>query len=281
MTNVTVLGLGPMGSALTRAFVTAGHSTTAWSRTTTTPTPAGATRASTPAEAISASELIIVCVRGDAAVSAVLDGLDLAGRTLVNLTSGTPAQARARAADATGFDYLAGAIMTPTPTIGTPAALVLYGGPEAGYRKCAATLAALGGTARYLGADPGRASAFDVALLDIFWQSVSGIVHGLALARAEGISGAELAPYGRTMAGLLPDMLTRFGEQLDAGSYPGTVSTIASAEAGLAHIAETSQEHGIDADAVVAGLRLIRRAVDGGHGADGLARLADMLGVTS
>ena len=47
MTNVTVFGLGPMGQALTRAFVAAGHPTTAWSRTATTPTPAGASRAST------------------------------------------------------------------------------------------------------------------------------------------------------------------------------------------------------------------------------------------
>lgn len=275
---VTVLGLGPMGQALTRTFVAAGHQTTAWSRTAATPTPDGASRASTPAEAISASELSILCVRGDAAVSAILDGLDLTGRTLVNLTSGTPAQARTRAAQAKGADYLAGAIMTPAPTVGTPAALVLYSGPEALYEKWAATLAALGGTARYLGTDPGRASAYDIALLDIFWQSVSGIVHGLALARAEGISGAELAPYGRSMVDLLPAMLTRFGEQLDAGEFPGTVSTIASAEVSLEHIAATSTEHGIDADALVAGLGLARRAISAGHGADGLARLADTLG---
>ncbi|HEY4453165.1 MAG TPA: NAD(P)-binding domain-containing protein [Pseudonocardiaceae bacterium] len=275
MTTVTVLGLGPMGTALTRAFVAAGHQVTAWSRTATTPAPARATRANTPAEAIAVSELTIICVRGDAAVAAILDGLDLTGRTLVNLTSGTPAQARARS---TGDGYLSGAIMTPSPAIGTPAGLVLYSGPEALYEKWQETLAALGGTARYLGTDPGRASAYDIALLDIFWQSVSGIVHGLALARAEGISGAELAPYGRTMVDLLPAMLTRFGEQLDAGEFPGAVSTIASAEVSLEHIAATSTGHGIDADALVAGLNLARRAIKAGHGADGLARLAETLG---
>lgn len=276
MTTVTVLGLGPMGQALTRAFVTAGHQVTAWSRTAGTPAPAGATRADTPAEALAASELTVICVRGDAAVSAILDGLDLTGRTLINLTSGTPAQARARS---TGDGYLSGAIMTPAPTVGTPAALVLYSGPEALYEKWQATLAALGGTARYLGADPGRASAYDIALLDIFWQSVSGIVHGLALARAEGISGAELAPFGRGMVELLPTMLTRFGEQLDAGEFPGTVSTIASAEVSLEHIADTAAGHGIDADSLVAGVKLVRRAIEAGHGGDGLARLADTLSV--
>ncbi|HEX4225269.1 MAG TPA: NAD(P)-binding domain-containing protein [Pseudonocardiaceae bacterium] len=278
MTTVTVLGLGPMGQALTRAFVAAGHSVTAWSRTAATPTPAGVTRAGTAAEAIAAGELTVVCIRGEAAVAATLDPLDLAGRTLVNLTSGTPAQARARAAKAVDVDYLAGAIMTPAPTVGTSAALVLYSGPEAMYEKWSEVLAAIGGTASYLGTDPGRASAYDIALLDLFWNSVNGIVHGLALARAEGISGAELAPYGQGLVGLLPNMLTRFGEQLDAGEFPGAVSTIASAEVSLEHIAETSAEHGIDASALVGGLRLVQRAIKDGHGADGLARLADTLG---
>ncbi|MFC0430463.1 NAD(P)-dependent oxidoreductase [Kutzneria buriramensis] len=280
MTAVTVLGLGPMGTALTRAFVTAGHRTTAWSRTASTPAPDGATRASTAAEAIAAGELTVVCVRGDAAVAAVLDPIgDLTGRVVINLTSGSPTQARSRAewAGERGADYLAGAIMTPTPSIGTAAALTLYSGPESIYGRWSETLAALGGTARYLGPDPGRAAAFDVSLLDMFWQSVSGIVHGLALARAEGISGADLAPFGRTMAGLLPDMVAGFAAQLDQGEFPGTRSTIASAEAGLAHITETAEGHGIDASGLRAGLDLIRKAMDAGHATDGLARLADVL----
>lgn len=273
---LTVLGLGPMGQALARAFLAAGHETTVWSRTA--PTPPGAIRAATAAEAIAAGEVTVVCVRGEVAVNAVLDGID-AGHTVINLTSGTPAQARARAAWAAerGIDHLAGAIMTPTASIGTPAALVLYSGPQGLYEKWAGTLAALGGTACHLGADPGRAAAFDVALLDMFWQSVSGIVHGLALARAEGITGAELARYGRTMAGLLPDMVAGFAAQLDDGQFPGTRSTIASAEASLAHITETAEGHGIDARSLRAGLDLVRRAMADGHGGDGLARLADVL----
>ncbi|GAA3438404.1 NAD(P)-dependent oxidoreductase [Kutzneria kofuensis] len=280
MTSVTVLGLGPMGQALTSAFVAAGHQTTAWSRSPGTPAPVGAARATSATEAIEAGELTVVCVRGEAAVAAVLDPIDdLAGRAVINLTSGSPVQARARAAWAAErkVDYLAGAIMTPTPSIGTPAALTLYSGPESLHRRWADTLAALGGTARYLGADPGRAAAFDVSLLDMFWQSVSGIVHGLALARAEGISGSDLVPFGRTMAGLLPDMVTRFAGQLDRGEFPGTRSTIASAEPGLAHIAETAEYHNIDASSLHAGLTLIRRAIAAGHATDGLARLADVL----
>ena len=209
----------------------------------------------------------------DAAVSAILDGLDLTGRTLINLTSGTPAQARTRS---TGDSYLSGAIMTP-PDRRNPGRARPLQRTRSPVQKWQPMLAAIGGTARYLGADPGRASAYDIALLDIFWQSVSGIVHGLALARAEGISGAELAPFGEGIADPLPKMIAPFAAQLDAGDFRRRVSTIASAEVSLDHIAETSTEHGIDAESLFAGLQLVRRAIQAGHGADGLARLAETL----
>ncbi len=116
--TVTVLGLGRMGSALAAAFLAAGHSTTVWNRT---PGKAdelaarGARHAGSVAEAVAAAPLVVVCVADDEAVHQLLDPLDgaLAGRTLVNLTTGTSAQARANAAWAKerGAAFLDGAIM--------------------------------------------------------------------------------------------------------------------------------------------------------------------------
>jgi 3-hydroxyisobutyrate dehydrogenase-like beta-hydroxyacid dehydrogenase len=126
----------------------------------------------------------------------------LGGRTVVNLTADTPERARKAAAWAAehGIDYLDGAIMTPTTTIGGPSAVVIYSGPEAVYQAHRATLAGLGGTGSYLGAEPGRAAAHDVALLDIFWTSMSGLVHGFALAATENVRPSELATFAQGIA---------------------------------------------------------------------------------
>lgn len=280
---VSVIGLGPMGRAVAGAFLDAGHPTTVWNRTAARAEPLvarGATGAATAADAVAAGPLVVACLLDDDAVNAALDPVPFGSeKTLVNLTSTSPEQARQRAAWARerGIAYLDGAIMTPTPSIGRPSALVLYSGPEETYRTQGPALASLGGTATYLGEDPGRAAAFDVALLDIFWNSVGGLVHGLALARAEGISGGELAPYAESIFGLLPEMMTRFARQLDDGVHPGERSTITSAAAGIEHIIATAEARGIDTGVLAASRALIRRAEQAGHGADGLSRLAAVL----
>ncbi|MGW1160846.1 imine reductase family protein [Streptomyces sp. NPDC002513] len=217
------------------------------------------------------------------AVRAVLPATGWAGRTLVNLTSAEPAQARALAdwAQGHGIRYLNGAILTPTPAIGTPAAVVLYSGTGQAYEAVARTLAALGGTGRYLGADPGRAAAYELALLDLFALSVHGAAHAFALASAEGIAPGDLAPLAVGISGLLTEMLPRWAEQLRTGRFPGERSTIASAATTLTRLVEASAAHGLNVGALTAARRAAERAVVDGHGQDGLARLVAAIAATA
>jgi 3-hydroxyisobutyrate dehydrogenase-like beta-hydroxyacid dehydrogenase len=281
---VTILGLGPMGQALAHAFLRAGHATTVWNRTAAKAEPLvahGAARADTPAEAVDASPLTIVCVIDYHAVHAIVDpnAEVLRGRTLVNLTADTPARARDTAAWAAGHgvDYLDGAIMTPTTTIGTDDALVLYSGPEPVFERHRPTLQSLGGRAVFLGADHGRAAAHDVALLDLFWTSMSGMVHAFALARSEGITAAELEPYVQGIGGLLPDIATDFAARIDEGRHHGDASTILSAAAGIEHIIDAAEQRGLDTRVLTAAYTIARRAIDAGHGEDGFSRLTETL----
>ncbi|MEV4160384.1 NAD(P)-binding domain-containing protein [Nonomuraea dietziae] len=117
-TPVTVIGLGAMGRALAGAFLENGHPTTVWNRSigkAEALAARGATVANTVDEAIAASPVVVICVLDYAVVHEILDPLSgsIAGRTLVNLTNGTPKQAREAAEWATGYgaDYLDGGIM--------------------------------------------------------------------------------------------------------------------------------------------------------------------------
>ncbi|MEU8694708.1 NAD(P)-binding domain-containing protein [Streptomyces sp. NPDC048665] len=284
LTSMTVLGLGPMGRALASAFLNARHPVTVWNRT---PGKAGdlpdrgAVVAGSVQDAVQAGQVIIVCLIDYAAVRATLEHspVDWENRRLINLTSGEPAQARqmSRWASSRGIDYLDGAILTPTPTIGTPAAAVLLSGSRDVYEAVQETMAAVGGTTMHLGDDPGQASAYEVALLDIFATSVNGIVHAFALASAEGIEPERFAAFAAGIGGLLPEMITRFAQQIQTGHYPGDRSTIASAASGIAHIISTATSHGIDVGMLTAAKSIIDQAVADGYGPEGLARLTTVL----
>src|SRR3569833_3290239 len=94
---ISILGTGRMGTAITRALLAAGHDVHVWNRTPAKLAPlvaAGAHACATVADAVAASDAIVVMVRDYAASDALLR--EVRGKLVVELTSGTPAQARSQ-----------------------------------------------------------------------------------------------------------------------------------------------------------------------------------------
>ncbi|MFF5716114.1 NAD(P)-dependent oxidoreductase [Streptomyces buecherae] len=284
---VTVIGLGPMGRALAGAFLEAGVATTVWNRTPGRDrelVARGAVGAGSADEAVAASQLVVVCVVNYDAADSVLRRPEvtaaLKGRTVVNLSADVPDRSREAAAWAAehGIHYLDGAIMTPAPTIGTPDAVFLHSGPLELYREHKPVLDALGGSHSHLGEDIGRAAAYDIALLDIWWTAMTGYMHALAIARAEGISGQELAPFAKGIGAILPPAFDEAAVEVDNGTYTAKINPLTSAASTMTHIVHASEAHGIDASVMRAAEGLTRRAIGLGHGGDELSRLAELMG---
>ena len=136
MTSVTVLGLGPMGQALAGALLDANHRATVWNRTESKADAVrarGAVWAPTPADAVAAGDLTIINLVDHDVVDNVVSaaGDAITGRVIVGLSSDTPDRARqtAKLVENLGGRYLDGAIMTPTDTIGSDSASILFAGP--------------------------------------------------------------------------------------------------------------------------------------------------------
>lgn len=74
MSNITILGLGAMGSRMAEKLLTAGHSLTVWNRTANKATALlelGATTAATPAAAVQEADVVISMVRDNKASESV------------------------------------------------------------------------------------------------------------------------------------------------------------------------------------------------------------------
>jgi 3-hydroxyisobutyrate dehydrogenase-like beta-hydroxyacid dehydrogenase len=280
---VSVLGTGMLGTVLARALLRAGHRVTVWNRTAGKAdalVASGATRAPTPTVALAASPIVIASVSTYDDVHALLaPGVDrLAGRTLVNLSSGTPEQARTLSAWAAerGVRYLDGAAMSGTRLVGEPDALFLYSGDPNAYAAHETTLAALGRTV-HLGADPGAASVYDTALLAMNMGVLSGFYQALALVGAAGVDAPTFAAVAVDYLPFATGLLPAHARQIDQRRYPDDDGTLEVYAAAMGHVVDTGRRQGIDVELPAAIAALIERGVAAGHGDDGLARLADVI----
>jgi len=276
--KVGVLGLGRMGAALAGALLGAGHDVSVWNRSPLKAGPLldrGAKLAATPAEAASA-DVVLTCLSTYDSQQPVLDAASLSGRTLVNLTSGTPEQARAAAkwAASEGIDYVDGVIMAVPQGIGTPAAQILYSGSEPVFAAQREVLEVLG-TPVFLGEDAGLAALYDLALLGMMWSTMAGYLHALALVGTEGVTPAQFAPMASAWQAAVGGFLPRIGEQVASGDYATEVSALDINAAGLALLVETSRAQGISPELPTALRELFDRAVAAGHGSHAIASVIE------
>lgn len=281
---VSILGLGDMGTALADALLAAGHQVTVWNRTAAKADPLvtkGAARADTAADAILASRLVIVCLLDYDSVSQVLAPHTdvLAGRTLVNLTNGTPGQARDMAAWAAdhGADYLDGGIMAVPPMIATPAAFLFYSGPSGTFDAARPMLDAFGESI-YLGDDPGFAALHDIALLSGMYGMIGGTLHAFALIRSAGLSTREFAPLLNRWLQAMSVWPAGAAEQIDAGDYgKDVVSNLGMQAAAFANFFTSAEEAGISAELLAPLNSLMQRRVADGHGQEDLTGVIELL----
>ena len=283
---VTLIGLGPMGQAMVRTLLAAGHPVTVWNRT---PARAdalvaeGAVLATTAAQAVAASDLVLLSLTDYAAMHDVLDAATevLRGRTVVNLGSGTPGETRtaARWADEHGATLVTGGVMTPPPGVGGADAYVYYSGPEAAFRAHETTLALLGAP-RYLGDDPGLAQLLYQAQLDVFLTALSGVAHAAALAQAAGVAPTNFVRVG---VGTLVEPPGLFGgdgppgAEFETGVHPGHLSTATMMGATAAHVLGASEELGVDDVLPRAVLSHYERTLAAGHGRDGWTAIFEVV----
>ncbi|WP_338886705.1 NAD(P)-binding domain-containing protein [Rhodococcus sovatensis] len=127
--TITIIGLGPMGQAMARAFVDAGHPVTVWNRTRSRADGlTGVTVADSVEGALAAGDIIVLSLTHYDAMYDILGPYRsrLMGKTLVNLSSDTPDRTREAAewARAQGASFVTGGVMVPAPMIGTDSAYV-------------------------------------------------------------------------------------------------------------------------------------------------------------
>lgn len=286
MSDVSIIGLGPMGAALARALLQRGARVAVWNRTPAKAEPLvaeGATPAASVAEAARASPVVVVCVAGYPETSRLLEPGDvaaaLAGKVLVQLSTGTPEDARGGQAWAKerGADYLDGAILAVPSQMGRPESTILVSGSETAYRDSKALLEKMAGTAPYLGQNVGAASALDLAFLSHLFLGLLGFYHGARLCEDEGLRVADLGAMLADVAPAIGGMIKHDAEAIQAGTYHGSESSLDTCARALEMLVRQAREARIDAAIPAFAAGLFRKGVAAGLGDESPAALVKVL----
>ncbi len=294
--TVTVIGLGLMGSALARAFRSAGHELTVWNRSPgRTEAFRGSARiAATAGDAVAAGDTVAISLLNYRAGNTVLRTPDveavLAGKTIVQLSTGTPADARdtERWANQHGAGYLDAAIAGYPRTVGTDDNEIFYSGNAGVFETQREVLSALGGKATFCGEAVGAAATLDLACLEFAYARAAGLLHAAALCAAESFPLDVFFTTAGAPDGLL-EFVTRhdFSEgraPMDAGTaaaamarprtYADSVdATLAVHTGAIGQIVRASGEDGVDSAFPQALHDAYARAVARGHGSHDLPSL--------
>lgn len=272
-----------MGSALASAFLARGHAVTVWNRTAARAQPLvakGARLATSVEAAVAEAELVVGNVSDYAASAALLAppavARALRGKLFLQLTTGTPSQARDGAAwaEAHGVPYLDGAIMATPDFIGQPGCTLLFAGAAELFEAHKLALSALGDNLVFTGATIGHANALDSALLTVLWGSCFGVFQAAAICEAEGF---PLDVFSSSLEATMPVIgasLKDAVERIPARRFKGDETTLATVEichASVRLIHQISQQHGIHTGLSAALDTLFSRARDAGHNADDIS----------
>ncbi len=203
----------------------------------------------------------------------------LAGKVIVQLSTGTPAQAREAAdwAAGVGAEYLDGSIMGFPQDVGTDGLVILYGGDQGTFERYGPIAAAFGGTAMRVGNDPGGAAALDNALLSIYFSFLFGVLNGAAICDAEGIPLDVFENVGNSLMPVFSGVLERSVEMIASANFESEHSTLQTSSGAMSQIAAVVRDAGLDGRFIECMRTYIAEATDAGRSHLGNAVLFEHL----
>jgi 3-hydroxyisobutyrate dehydrogenase-like beta-hydroxyacid dehydrogenase len=285
MSDITVIGLGLMGAALARAIQRAGHDLTVWNRSPAKMRPFiddGVAAASDVVSAISASPVVLICIDNYAVTNTLLESDKVAsllgGRTVVQLSTGTPKDARQSAEwmKAHEVSYLDGAILGGPENIGTDTGQILLSGDTVAYERYGSLLKCLGGKVRYLGTNARAASTLDLAWLCVSYGRFMAITHAACLCESEGVGIDDFMS-------MFPDepKVQHYANIIHSGDFGKCTATLQVWRAALQHIQTQARDAGINTDFPDYVDNFFEKAIDAGYGEDSVMSLVKVLRIDS
>lgn len=279
--RVAVLGTGMMGYALAQTLCAAGYGVNVWNRTRAKAEPLaqmGAKVHDSVAEAVAAADIIIPIVEDCAQAAALLtaDGVELGGKDVLNLVTGSPREVEALVATLENAcaAVASGTIMCFPAEIGMEHATIMFGGSADFWARRSAMITCLGGGSMMLGGEPSLPNKFDTAMVGcLFVTTFAAFAEAVKYLKAEGVDPREFAPFIPATLSSLQAMMEEAVDKIEAGDFVTDQASIATFDRTHAMFRKSVADAGASDFMLVAGQKWLRTAIAGGDGASSLSAL--------
>jgi 3-hydroxyisobutyrate dehydrogenase-like beta-hydroxyacid dehydrogenase len=282
--QITIIGLGQMGTRLAELLVAKGYTVSVWNRTRAKADGiAGVKVFEDVEEAVRQSPLIVICVLDYVAVDRILDNIGdksiLDGKTLINFTTADPQEAEALEATLANVNagYVNGAIQVAPDQMGLPETTIIVSGNQDHFERSRDALAVFGGNIKYLGDRAALASAMDLATLTWLYGSYTGLIHGIVLAQKTGL---PLGSFSEILGEITPGFTEFFKHQIgvvEKDDFTISQSPLAISVAATQRIHNAFGAAGMQTDFVKTISDLLQKADSRGFASQELAALVKVV----
>ncbi len=228
-TRVGFIGMGHMGSAMTRRLLNAGYPVAVYDRTAEKTRPAeqwGATTARTPRDLAAECQVVMSCVTNDEAQHDVMFGPEgaLAGlhsdSMMIDLSTVSPGASRRlhQAAAERGAPMVDAAVSGSVPQVEQGGLVIFVGGEQETYQRCKPILDTLGPQSFYMGPS-GMGTTMKLVVNTLLGLGMQALAEAIALGQKAGIEkGLLLDVLGQTYV-LTPGQKSKL-ENVRRDEYP-------------------------------------------------------------
>ena len=285
MTDISVIGLGDMGSALANTLLKRGYTVTVWNRTADKAEgliSAGAILASSPEEAIVASPATITCIKShDTTIQLIADlPVSLEGKTIIELSTGgiTEAEALASLLSEKGADWMIGAISGYPSSVGKEELVLITACKQHVWDEWIGLIKALGGSSVCVGDQAGMVPTLFAALFTTRQGFMFGMIYGGLVCKKAGISLEEFARQIPIAMGVLPSYYNYFSDTVADDNFESSEASMATYAAALDDALATFEA--LDAPSELPKLfsEQAHKGMDAGLGKKALTALIGQLG---
>lgn len=279
--RVAVLGTGMMGYALAQTLCKSGYEVHVWNRTRSKAEPLGQLGAvvhSEVAKAVASVDIVIPIVENGSQAAALLtaDGVDIVGKDVLNLVTGSPREIEAlvSALEQAGANVASGTIMCFPEEIGTDHANIMFGGCADFWSRRKALIKRLGGGSMALGAEPSLPNKLDTAIVGcMFVTTFAAFAEAIKYLKREGVDPNSFAPFIPATLASLQAMMDDAVNKIEAGDFGTDQASINTFDRTHAMFRRSMADAGVGDFMLEAGQKWLRAAIAGGDGASSLSAL--------